>query len=435
MALINGKKKELNNVWNFKSRAICVALFFLVLWVLVGVGYVSLSLFPETEMAFNSNCHNPLQNWDGKILDFPVWWSAFQTRPAYFNLHNEKDLSSDFSGHYCHSNKRTVVLWGTHHKTGTFLAKKLFAKVCSRMQWCCLFHVTRDSVHAVRSSLHLEPVNALGHNQWIWHPSELNITNYRFIHFYRDPFRKVVSGYRYHADGTEAWTQKPLAYNQVCQRAAHLQAIKSDDQNQLVDRKAVFEFCESVHLCETCCRREHEAETKLRAHAIEEGVKTFRYRGINEYNFLCANLGAVNQSIQHTLKHAEEKQGVVVEAALEYYEILRMATLYNQTIRDPHTLNLDLDYFTENFDEGTWRILHHLKDLVPSTLVESLHQELAFYNLETSPLYRWSMSNPIINHVTANQKSGMTTRELVQVLSSNPDVMSLYKPIYDLMTP
>ena len=31
--------------------------------------------------------------------------------------------------------------------------------------------------------------------QWVWHPSELNVP-YKFLHFYRHPFKKIVSGYR-----------------------------------------------------------------------------------------------------------------------------------------------------------------------------------------------------------------------------------------------
>lgn len=437
MAHVHGRRRDI-----FKNRAICAGICIASIWILLTIAYFSLGLFPETEMVLFSNCNRPFQNWDGKIFDIPIWWSGFRARPPHFNLHNEKDLPDNFSGHYTHTNERTVVLWGTHHKTGTFLAKKLFAKVCARLKWCCLFHVTRDSVHAVRHSLHNEPVNALGHNQWIWHPNELNITNYRFIHFYRNPFRKIISGFRYHADGTEPWTQKPLTYSQICAHGQKLisstssttQQQRQHQQQQHAERKDVFNFCESAHLCETCCRAAHEVP---RAHPmpIEESMKRFRARSAEEYAFLCEQLGGVNRSMQASLLSLPEEQGVVLEAALEYYEILRMATLYNQTARDPHTLNVDLDDFTENFDNGTWRILKHLKDLIPSTQLQTLHTDLAFYDLEHSTLYRWSMSNPLVNHVTAHQEGGKTTKELLQVLAAHPQVMALYQPIFDLMQP
>jgi hypothetical protein len=380
-------------------------------------------------MVINSKCNKPFQNWDGKILNFRVWWG--NSKPPHFNLHYEKYLPDEFKDNVQNrtfTNERTVVLWGTHHKTGTFLAKKIFAKMCAHLNWCCLFHVTRDSVHAVKDALYNEPVNALGHNQWIWHPTELNITNYRFIHFYRTPFRKIISGFRYHADGTEQWTQKPQKYNEICHRANELQAA-----DKRVSKKDVINYCESVHLCETCCRREHEQLPEGRLIAMHESEKHFEKRSPAEYRFLCEQLGGVNKSIQHTLTRVSEELAVVVEAALDYYEILRMAQLYNQTSQDPYTLNLDLDYFTENFEEGTWKILHHLKDLIPATELTALHNDLNFYNLETSPLYRWSMNNPIINHVTSQQEGRRSTRELVQILKSNSQVMQLYQPSLDLM--
>lgn len=39
--------------------------------------------------------------------------------------------------------KHFVILWGSHHKTGTYLAQKVFALICSRQKWCCVFQPTR----------------------------------------------------------------------------------------------------------------------------------------------------------------------------------------------------------------------------------------------------------------------------------------------------
>jgi hypothetical protein len=38
---------------------------------------------------------------------------------------------------------RPVIYWGTHHKTGTYIAQKTFALLCARQKWCCVFHPTR----------------------------------------------------------------------------------------------------------------------------------------------------------------------------------------------------------------------------------------------------------------------------------------------------
>jgi hypothetical protein len=38
---------------------------------------------------------------------------------------------------------RVIIMWGAHHKTGTYLAQKIFAMICANLNWCCVFHVTR----------------------------------------------------------------------------------------------------------------------------------------------------------------------------------------------------------------------------------------------------------------------------------------------------
>jgi hypothetical protein len=57
---------------------------------------------------------------------------------------------------------RPVIYWGTHHKTGTYIAQKTFALLCARQKWCCVFHPTRASVNSILESLESEVVHALG---------------------------------------------------------------------------------------------------------------------------------------------------------------------------------------------------------------------------------------------------------------------------------
>lgn len=169
-------------------------------------------------MVLNSPCNNPLSQWDGKILRFQVWYNAMKRKPCYFNIHNEYSINKsyqtfpDYRPHY----HKPIIYWGTHHKTGTFLAKKIFSKICAKMNWCCIFLSSRDSIHAVNGALQSEPVDVLGHNHWVWGPKFERMKNYRFIHFYRDPFKKIISGYRYHYDGIEEWTKKILPFEKAC---------------------------------------------------------------------------------------------------------------------------------------------------------------------------------------------------------------------------
>ena len=244
------------------------------MWAVIALVNLARDVVPEMDLVVASKCAKPMQNWDGRLFNYSIWYDYYQDRPSYYNLHAEYNyVGNDTNHHVALQNnagaKRPVIIFGTHHKTGTFLAKKLFARLCSKMNWCCLFHVTRDSIHAVTAGLQNEPVNAVGHNQWIWNPNDLDIANYRFIHFYRHPFKKVISGYRYHADGTEEWTQKPLTYQHLCSTplltsSAPLGSTVVTGTGRPPSPQSeaglVWEYCEAVHLCETCCRMEHEKE-------------------------------------------------------------------------------------------------------------------------------------------------------------------------------
>lgn len=463
--LANRRKDSLRNNLFF------LLVLIVLLWLFMAFIAVCQDLFPETDMVINSQCHNPIQNWDGKLFDIPLWSSAFTNRPLHYNLHFERRNPPPSAGYnpadipvtFEHAKpvERPVIIWATHHKTGTFLAKKIFSKVCARMQWCCIFHVTRDSVHLLNNVLHEEPVDAMGHNQWIWHPHDLNITNYRFIHFYRNPFRKVISGFNYHYDGTEAWTQKPLKYGHICNNVNRLIASAKDVDGTncgeskaktaitlstgantcklKVDTNALYDFCESTYLCETCCRKEHELPSPENEKTLDINEKVFILRDkTKEYKYMCDHLGSIQNgtSIQTTFLTVPPERGILIEAALDYYENLRMANLVNQTVNDPHAINVDLDFLTSEYDTATMQILMHLKDFIPKDMIASLHYDLKFYDLNNSPLYRWSMSNPLVNHVTqskTNEGHGKSSKDLMQILVSDPAVMELYSPIFDLM--
>lgn len=388
--------KDLLTRGNIARCSCCVCFIILCLWLTIAAVNLVREIFPETDLVLNSNCRAPMQNWDGKLLNFQVWGSTYSSRPRYYNLHAENEYVGNDSNHHIElkgnaGDQRPVIIFGTHHKTGTFLAKKLFSRICSKMNWCCLFHVTRDSIHALAGALQDEPVNALGHNQWIWNPNDLDIANYRFVHFYRHPYKKVISGYRYHADGTEEWTQKPLTYQNLCTSPLHTQEKLAPKDYAA----AVWEYCEAVHLCETCCRMEHEREV---VHSNVRKVESHQ-RSKHEYQFLCDKLGrgadimkkALEASLQHPadLKHFHHTstpsiqemllnqpahEGILTEAALDYYENLRMAHIINDTAGDPRTLNVDLDDLNNNYSEVTLRLLEFLKGIIPARRIHELHK-------------------------------------------------------------
>lgn len=302
--------------------------------------------------------------------------------------------------------------------------------------------------------------------------TDSSTSNYRFVHFYRDPLKKVLSGYRYHREGVESWTQNNHAHHRACQfipsQAQQLQdqlppgqslAVLSSSSSSAatthsttdsvmsssvnlrssvtsstdgstssvigstsdstitsitsssttgtsistssntpqgvrrmrklsLSRRQVVDFCQSVHLCETCCRIEHEyvaatdrydhdhasdreggsgdaaaaSVTAITSATATDSIHTTRSSSSHdisitqtpsvteyaqrdddrsdEYHFLCQHLGLTlgdTRSLSDVLTSLPEESGLLTEASVEYYETLRMARIVNHTWTDPHS--------------------------------------------------------------------------------------------------
>ena len=138
--------------------------------------FVLLKLNPMVEMAFRSQCKNPLTSWNGKVLGIRIWKDSSKNVPPQFSIRgNVDEYSNDKWSSTYMNNSRTItktihnrqsadnlrkgkavpvnnnnnniqkpiILWGSHHKTGTVLANNIFSTVCARMNWCCKFHTSR----------------------------------------------------------------------------------------------------------------------------------------------------------------------------------------------------------------------------------------------------------------------------------------------------
>jgi hypothetical protein len=214
---------------------------------------VMLQAHPEALMVVHSQCDNPIQHWDGKMGGIPVWTNWLGREPAHHSLHyrgavnttvavssnpnflrkntNGKGIAATAAATTAGNGnagagtllkkvgQKSVIMWGTHHRSGTYIAQKIFSTICSQMHWCCLFHPTRNSLAAIKDTLLAETqVHLFGHNQWAWTPQDVlgDDVSYRFVHFYRNPVQKIISGYRYHMDGNEAWSRRPRRFSDLC---------------------------------------------------------------------------------------------------------------------------------------------------------------------------------------------------------------------------
>lgn len=440
-------------VYSKNRRCIIItAVIVVIIFVLSNMTSVLYMLYPEIKMSIYSQCKSKhaVDSWDGTFLRMRVWRNnnMIQRQKEHPNFRVVQNVDGiDRRRRYLGTKQpmnnlvdQRLILWGSHHKTGTFLAQKIFSVVCAKMQWCCVFHLTRDSIYSIQSSLDHDVVHILGHTQWIWYPEEFGIP-YKFIHFYRNPFKKIISGYRYHRDGAEMWTARPQTFHKLCN-----EELLRLNEDAMVSRDVVVEHCTHLHLCESCCRREHEYDIihSKSGHRFDDiynrtidshhssTMTKYAVRSHKVYEFMCKYLGQVNTTLMDGLMRMNAEDGILAEASLDYYENYRMARIYNHTALDQHSINIDLDYYMKNYETTTRYILNHLQLPITSKQFNDMVYDINFYDLDNSPTYRWFMSNPITNHIDTAQS---TTHQVdyLSILTSNKDFMHLYQPIIDLM--
>ncbi|CAE7722799.1 unnamed protein product, partial [Symbiodinium microadriaticum] len=150
-----------------------------------------------------------------------------------------------------------------------------------------------------------------------------------------------------------------------------------------------------------------------------------------EYQFLCNNLKGVNQSLMHSLEVLPIEKGLRVEAAIDYYESMRMAQIISHTRNDPNTLNIDLDYFMAHYEETVLKIVQLIDFKESASVVNGIVQDALFFDINNSPLYRMSMASPIFNHVDTHRADSQV--DLMDIILQDDEITRLYNPIVRLM--
>jgi len=454
------------------SPSRCRSLWLVIVLFLLIVSYMAaeefMMMFPEVSFILQPQCKNPGRAWNGQLWGYQVYRNGFEERfkedkynsatnpegdrRKLLQNHNHNSRYEQSSRHLrfprmlleAKLSKQPLVVFGTHHKSGTFLAKNLFGSLCKINRWCCIFHVTRDAFPALENTIEEEPnLRVLGHAQWVWHPAELGVP-YKFIHFYRDPYAKIISGYNYHALASEPWTKRALPYNKTC----ILSPGKVKSVKKALESRDVIEFCTGVQLCTPCCRREHEASAAndgkvyLPEHHVSgenrrqhtgKGKREFDYRNGAEYDYLCRHLGSVNTSITDAYNTLSVEKGLRAEAGLQYYENLRMVRIVNSTRHDKGTLNIDIDKITNNLEDGYRKILHHIDPMMSQSTADSLVEEAKRFDIKSSSSYTYQigLNSLFSNHISTSTKADKET--VKSLLRNDAEIEALYNPLYDLL--
>ena len=82
-----------------------------------------------------------------------------------------------------------------------------------------------------------------------------------------------------------------------------------------------------------------------------------------------------------------------------------------------------------NYEDTIHKILAHIQVDVSSAEQQRIAKDLQFFDLSSSPLYRWSMANPLVNHV--NQHSDNIDYDAL--VRSDDEIRKLYKPVFELL--
>jgi hypothetical protein len=137
---------------------------------------VTLQLMPEMDMYLTSTCKDRSRVWNGKgagilsdILNLGGFAGGAVTQRM---LRSESRGLLDYRREQPLQNQqgenggRPVILIGTHHKTGTYLAKKMFSTICARLQLCCIFHVTNDDEATLKETVNFADPDMVAHWHW-----------------------------------------------------------------------------------------------------------------------------------------------------------------------------------------------------------------------------------------------------------------------------
>jgi len=117
-----------------------------------------------------------------------------------------------------------------------------------------------------------------------------------------------------------------------------------------------------------------------------------------------------------------------------------MALIYNRTADDPHSLNVELDELVGNYQGTVLRILQHL-DLHQGnpTVLKELFEQMRFYDLKSSKVYRWVMETfydhggSTINKDKEKDAFHFDKAEATWFTYNDPVFLEAYNAIFELL--
>jgi hypothetical protein len=200
-------------------------------------------------------------------------------------------------------------------------------------------------------------------------------------------------------------------------------------------------ICDYLKICRDCCV---DVMKQARRNASE--VAKHAERG---QQFTCQLLKSGEGTLLELLHHRDLRGGLLVEAAMEYFETYRMAQIWNKTQNDPFTLNIELDTMMADFPRAVDSIIdflttgssnrgQHEFSRAVSLEKKQIKDDALVFDMGSSSsalssIYTSIYNSPTYKHGTGGEEKAQARDEVNLLLCSYQPLRQLFQPIFDML--
>jgi len=378
-------------------------------------------ILPEAFVAIDTACSGMIDIWVKKNLQpdedqINQWHPRDQERAKWLirntikgacHVHNVRQYFLTDTG-----KSRPYMIVGAHHKTGSTLARKLFARICSELALECSVHTSQSKLEDILSdSLHGRAITFHGNwKRWLPQNISRHSEDFRFIHFVREPCSMISSGYKYHMGGKETWTlEHPSNLKKMCNTrtaAEYCSKGKNEGENKI------------IHITPQECPV-FEAAMLEESKGYTSYPEPLREIYCNASSKL-EEMGMDPDKIKYAdaLVALPRRLGLALEAATMFYIINSMLHVTENTMNDRRTYTVKFEDIMNNFENTLTDILDFLE--MPARLLPALK---TYNTKESHRLYDIYMSYFKSGHKVKDHKR----TDLVEICRTLPEIQKLYR--------
>jgi hypothetical protein len=167
--------------------------------------------------------------------------------------------------------------------------------------------------------------------------------------------------------------------------------------------------------------------------------------------FTCSQLKHGDGTLLKLLTERPLREGLIIEGVVEFFETYRMAQIWNQTITDPRTLNIELDQMMSDFPKAVDQITNFLGSRSKATnsgealfskavidQEEKIKEDALVFNMGSDSSILTSLYTSIYNseaykHGTGGEDKAVARAEVDKLICKQTPLRALYDPIFELL--